>query len=315
MSREKLKILAAVDGSEQSLRAVSYLSEFLSPTRTEVTIFHVVKTMPQTFRDLEQSRGFPGRDRLVGAWEEKQDAFIRDFMDRAVEALVTAGFSRDNIRVKVTGLAEGVARDILREAAAGLYDAAVVGGSGLGKIKDLLLGTVADKLLGNLHHIPLCIVSGRPDPTGMLLALDASECSKRAASFAVSLAENKARETRLLHVVKTLGFPREIPEAKELVEAAQQALEEEARAVMAPLFDEIKRRLVKAGPAEKSIVSKVETGAPSRAWAIIEEARSTGTGTIILGRRGLSKFEEYLLGRVGAKVARLAKNQAVWVVN
>jgi nucleotide-binding universal stress UspA family protein len=34
-----------------------------------------------------------------------------------------------------------------------------------------------------------------------------------------------------------------------------------------------------------------------------------------VGRRGLSRVRDFLIGRVSNKLIQLAKNQAVWVVN
>ena len=315
MLREKMKILAAVDGSEQSLDAVRYLAEFASPENTEATAFHVLKGMPRNFRDLEHAAGFTGYDRLSRAWEDRQGSEIREFMERVKEIFYDADYTSDNFRIKIRAQTEGPARDILREAAAGFYDAVVVGGTGASRLKDIVLGTAADKLMGNLHHIPICVVFGRPSPEGIVLALDSSEGAGRAASFLAALAGSKPRKVFLFHAVEHLEFPREIPEAEDLLKAARKTMEEEARAVMTPIFQDVKRTLVKAGTPEADIALTIRTGVHSRAWAIIDEAAASGAGTIILGRRGLSKVEQFLMGRVGAKVVRLAKNQAVWVVN
>jgi Universal stress protein family. len=39
-----------------------------------------------------------------------------------------------------------------------------------------------------------------------------------------------------------------------------------------------------------------------------------GFGTVVIGRRGVSKAEEFLFGSVSTKVMHLAKDCAVWVV-
>jgi hypothetical protein len=46
----------------------------------------------------------------------------------------------------------------------------------------------------------------------------------------------------------------------------------------------------------------------------MEEATKGGYGTIVVGRRGVSKVYEFLMGRVSNKVIQMAKDQAVWVV-
>ena len=48
---------------------------------------------------------------------------------------------------------------------------------------------------------------------------------------------------------------------------------------------------------------------------LLDEAAKGGYGTIVLGRRGISRTEQFLMGRVSNKVIQLAKEMAVWVVN
>ena len=57
------------------------------------------------------------------------------------------------------------------------------------------------------------------------------------------------------------------------------------------------------------------TGVVSRAGAIVDEARHGGYGTVVIGRRGISKVEEFFMGRVSSKVINLAKDLSVWVVS
>jgi nucleotide-binding universal stress UspA family protein len=56
------------------------------------------------------------------------------------------------------------------------------------------------------------------------------------------------------------------------------------------------------------------TGAHSRAAVIITEALKGGYGTIVVGRRGLTNVEEFIMGRVSNKVIHMAREMAVWVV-
>ena len=81
------------------------------------------------------------------------------------------------------------------------------------------------------------------------------------------------------------------------------------------MFDEAKGVLTGSGFDPERISTKIITGARSRAAAIVQEARDGGYGTIVVGRRGLSRVRDFLMGRVSNKLISLAKNQAVWVVN
>jgi nucleotide-binding universal stress UspA family protein len=89
----------------------------------------------------------------------------------------------------------------------------------------------------------------------------------------------------------------------------------QAEQAVVDLFEQSIARLEKAGLKSDLITMKTVTKMPSRAKAIVEEAKKDGYGTIVLGRRGLSRVEEFFMGRVSNKVMQLAKEMAVWVVN
>jgi len=75
-----------------------------------------------------------------------------------------------------------------------------------------------------------------------------------------------------------------------------------------------KEILVQAGFKEENINSKVENSKKSVARDIIEEAKS-GYDTVVLGRRGISGIQEFLLGSVSNKVVTSAKDVSVFVVD
>ena len=56
------------------------------------------------------------------------------------------------------------------------------------------------------------------------------------------------------------------------------------------------------------------SGVRSRSEAIVKEAADGGFGTIVVGRRGLSKVEAFFMGRVGHEVVYGGKMFSVWVV-
>jgi hypothetical protein len=62
------------------------------------------------------------------------------------------------------------------------------------------------------------------------------------------------------------------------------------------------------------VFPKIITGVASRAAAIYEEALRGGYGTIVAGRKGISRVEEFNMGRVTSKLLQLAKGLAVWIV-
>jgi nucleotide-binding universal stress UspA family protein len=63
--------------------------------------------------------------------------------------------------------------------------------------------------------------------------------------------------------------------------------------------------------AERTVLCSAE---PSIAQTILDIQQEGGFGTLVVGRRGITKGEEFLFGSVSTKLVRDARNCAVWVV-
>ncbi len=81
-------------------------------------------------------------------------------------------------------------------------------------------------------------------------------------------------------------------------------------------MDEAARRLVTRGIGEKSIRIKIQVCSKlvSIADLILKEAKEGHHHTIVVGRRGVSKRQEFLFGSISKKVVGEANNCAVWVI-
>ena len=53
---------------------------------------------------------------------------------------------------------------------------------------------------------------------------------------------------------------------------------------------------------------------PSLSECILEEQNKTQYSTIVIGRQGLSRSEEFLFGSISSKIVNHARNCTVWVV-
>jgi nucleotide-binding universal stress UspA family protein len=73
--------------------------------------------------------------------------------------------------------------------------------------------------------------------------------------------------------------------------------------------------LIQSGFSEDKVMVRVEVrNCPSIADCILDDQRKLGCCTIVLGRRGISKKEEFLYGSTSSKVLHFGKNCAVWVI-
>ena len=298
------KILLAVDGSDQAFEAVRYVSQLFPPKRMETVLFHVLTKVPEGFWDVEKSPAFKHKLSSVAAWATREQTVVQEFMERARQPFLARGFPEDKVSVKIEERKKGVARDIITESQRG-YDGVVVGRLGKSPLKDLVWGSVADKLIGKLTRVPVCVVGGSPQGGKILVALDTSEEATKVLDFAGSMMDITDCEARLLHVIR--GLESWTADASEELQKAEKA----ARTLLEESVD----RLERTGLNRDRISTKIRSGAASRSEAIVEEARNSGCGTIIMGRRGLSRVKEFFMGRVSKKVLQLAKWNAVWVVS
>ena len=142
-----LKILAPVDGSEGSLRALDKLSALVDLSSADVSLVHVVET-PWLHGGDDQE--------WIGYEEEKEEEidpqaqFEREFEREGDEVLETAR-ARLPVRTAVTTLVyRGIpAEEILGEAETGDYDLVVMGASGATDLKHQMLGSVSSKVAWN----------------------------------------------------------------------------------------------------------------------------------------------------------------------
>lgn len=144
----------------------------------------------------------------------------------------------------------------------------------------------------------------------ILLAVDGSPNSHRAAAYVGRVAAGGA------------GFHIELvavlvaPDADIFHEPAAFQAERDRRAADADAALSMARdTLVAEGAAPGDIglrtMSCLDMDVAGTILAVREE---TACGTVAVGRRGLSKAEEMLLGSISSRVARQAKDFTVWVV-
>ena len=307
------KILIGVDGSEQAFEAVRYVGVMCSRTGVEIVLMNVTSDVPAMFYDLDVIGDFHPTYTALDEWLTCERDAAHDILGKAVSILAELGVDKSVVTENIVERKQGVASDMAGESQHG-YDAVVVGRRGKSKLKDLILGSTAGKLLDKLVHVPVWVVGGSPKPDKVLLAIDGSENAKKAVDYAGRMFGGSTSEVTILHVVRALGlFQETYPEAYH-TEINEKWLRETQERMM-PVLEEAKHTLIEAGLDAERITIRLETGKGSRAGDIVEQAYLGKYGTIVVGRRGISKIEQFLMGRVSSKVVQLAKEMAVWVVN
>ena len=131
---------------------------------------------------------------------------------------------------------------------------------------------------------------------------------------------SKSLEITLFHAVRSFRSFRNFMRgvfSSEGDETVMEKIDDEldnAAAQMGPSFEKAVATLISHGVDPARISQKIARGVSNSAHAIIEEAEKGGYDTIIVGRRGLSKVEEFIMGRVSNRVIHMAKDKTVWVV-
>lgn len=307
------KLLVAIDGSDQALDAVRYVKNLLGPERVQVVLYHALRQIDQAFWDMGINP--MGRTRLteIAAWEAEQRKGVEEGMVHARKILEEAGFDGKAIRVELHPAKVGIARDILYEAQSG-YSAVVLGRWGVSRLKDIVVGSTALKLIQKCQDVPVWMVGGKPKPGKLLVAFDGSEGAGRAVDHVAQMAVGASFDITLMSVLKGFGGPQGVPKAifgGESEKGLMAEIDQELRAKL----DGAKNRMVAAGVSPERIQTELLTGVASRSGAIYEAAKRGGFGTIVVGRRGLSRIQEFYMGRVGNKVMQMAREMAIWVVS
>ena len=145
----------------------------------------------------------------------------------------------------------------------------------------------------------------------ILIAIDLSENSLKAVEYVGTMTIcHPTVQITLLHVIKEPS-PDIMPDEKQ-----RRSHVERIRSEVLGLMEQAAGRLSSSGVPEKNIQLKIQVckRPVSVSELILHEQKSGGYGTVVVGRRGVSKREEFLFGSVSNSVMREAKNCAVWVV-
>lgn len=161
-----MRILLAVDESENSHRVVQYVGSFLRRTPDAViTLFHVLKPMPRRLLEHGGSENPAVEAQLSVQLRNEQDAWIRKerelechVLKQACETLAQSGFDMSRVVVKY-GHDDDIARNILEEARSGHHDTIVVGRQGISRIKQIFGGGTADYLLHAAKGFAIWVVA------------------------------------------------------------------------------------------------------------------------------------------------------------
>lgn len=310
MAREK-RILIALDGSTQSLGATLYVAQHWASTEPKVTLMHVMRAVPEVFWDLQRQAAFKQKlKERHSDWLDHTKQTAEEFLAKAKKILTDANIPEKDVNVNLQQAQKGVARDLITEAKTG-YDAIVLGRRGLSSLQAPFLGSVSTKVIERAHDVAVWLVGGNPQAPNILLAVDGSDNATSAVHYVGGFAACSDAKITMLHVIRALepAFQELFSMQAQEVEAFMDDLGAEAQA----MFRRYRDILMGYGIQDDRITSRNVTQASSRAASILDEARGARYGTVVMGRRGLSRVYGFLTGRVTNKVLHQGEGLAVWI--
>src|SRR5712692_209681 len=144
-----MNILVAVDGSENSDRAVQYAGTTLKDAKgAQITLFHVLRALPPLLMEYGGTENHPTEAQFGAQLRKDQDDWYKkegeaecDVLTKARDLLAKTGFDTTRVRLKF-GHEDDVARNILEEAREGGHDTVVVGRHGASREKRFFGGGV-----------------------------------------------------------------------------------------------------------------------------------------------------------------------------
>lgn len=304
------RFLVALDGSDHSRAIIDYIERIIPPRDQEFVLFHVYQKVPDYYWDLSGKGAVPWED---SGMEDLRNRDVMDFLETARMVLVGAGFKPSSIVIRSKEVVQGVARDIVAEIHKG-YNGVMAGQRGLNNLRELVMGGVTTKLIQNLRDVPLILISKNGGNNKFLVAFDGSGGSMEAIDFLGTTVGGAKVDVTLFHALRAFQKQISKPDRPEILwEAGPDWINDHLRFIDGQM-NEARNRLVARGIHEDNIFLETVTGVPSRAGAILEAARNGDMGTIVGGRRGLTRIMEHSMGTVTAKIAGMARRRAVWIV-
>ncbi len=287
------KILLATDGSDTAHAATDFLMGLPLPPEAEVTVITVLTSL---LREDEMAELEEEQRALYEQISSEANSDAQQLLDTEAERLQASGIKTRTV-IRVGRAAE----EIVREASDGDYDVVVVGSHGTQEPGHFRLGGTSDRVF---EYAPCSVLIVKPasdeavsdEQLSILLAFDDSPPARAAVELLAALplpASSKLKAVTALPLIKM--FRQDVRQQlnwvwKEKKKQAEQAL------------DRLQNEVDWAGMQ----VSTELVEAQDVALVLLEQAEAFDSDLMVIGHKGKSTFERFLLGSVTAHVAHHA---------
>jgi nucleotide-binding universal stress UspA family protein len=150
------KILVAIDGSQDSLRAVDHVSFMVSENKQiHITLIHVTNTAHNYCEiDLEEEEALDPE--FVQIIEKKDRACVDRFYPLAMEKFAQMGLSADQTEIHTIQGSRRIGRNLVEFAQKNKFDTLVIGRRGINK--SFFMGSVSRQIITDVSDITVWIV-------------------------------------------------------------------------------------------------------------------------------------------------------------
>lgn len=304
------KILVATDGSVYSSNSLDYLIRLFKGDQS-ITI-HLLAIVSSAGTDQNWMFDVdPLRDSSAASDRKKRTAY--KYLKDAKQRLLRNGFTEDQITYQADFSRANISTAIHHAANHGVYDALLVGRRGMGKMGEMLFGSVSSYLLEKCHEIPLWIIDGEVSSSRFLLAVHAIPQSLMAADhLAFIMQTDSTSQIYLYHSIQMFGAKQVTPaehfHAQWGKEWCYEYLDLDNY-----LFHAHAQILMEGGVAKKRITQLPLQKDLDASHDLLRQAKKHRCGTIVMGRRGRD-VGKGLFGGVSDRTMQQAQNIAVWIV-
>jgi nucleotide-binding universal stress UspA family protein len=281
------RILLATDGSKDAEHAARAAVDLSKSTGAELHVCHVWRPLPHyAYPSLVPEKYHP-------PYEEG----ARKLLDEQVGRMGRAGGAVAEAHLLMARPAEAII-DLGEEIEAALI---VVGSRGLGSVRRLVVGSVAEGVV-HLARCPVLVVRGGKEawpPRSILIGDDGSGPAKGAGELAAAIAKMVGAGTILVRAYENPPEPvggwsaQDRIELDESLSREREALEERAEELATIAGSRPETRLIETEP--------------TLAMLIVAEEEGEESTLVAVGSRGLGAAKRAMLGSVSTKILRVAR--------
>lgn len=309
------KYLIAMDGSGPSMVTAHYAAAMLPKEGSEIVLFLVEFDIPESFWDIYPEPETRLYKESMVEWAGRQSKSFASSLELARKVFINAGFPEKAVTIKMQRRKTGITRDIVAESLDG-YAAVFAGRKGFSNLSRLPVGSIARKLVSRIQNLPLVLVGDNPETRHVLIGFDDSHGSRRCLHLAADLFGGRDKQFHIRHVARSIGgFSGLSAEEAEGGSTAQAEQEYARKLKIEPALAQAAQLLQEKGVASENVDTGIIHGYVSRSLGLIDTAEREKWGTLLVGRRGLSRIQDFLIGRVGEKLVEMAREQTVWIIS